>query len=197
MVTKKIRKSPTAVKRSGSSPRESPKAKARRLSSVRIKKEEMGYLEEMLDEDSMRIVGMLTRGEMTDCMLAEKLGLRANTVRRACNELHLKGMLTYRKEKQKNGWYDYIWWIKDTRVQDIILNKRDEYMNVLKEKAELESQTQYFICKDNCQRSTRMNHEQMLESGSVCPACGSILTAYDNQKEVESLTEEIARVKEI
>ncbi len=196
MVSNK-RKALTPIKRTRVHLVRGKRRKTRRLSRIKINKESIKYLEDMLDIDSMRIINMLLPGEMTDCRMAEKLKIRPNTVRRSCNELHVKGLLTYRKEKQKNGRYDYIWWIKREKLPEIIVTRKKEYLDLLKKREEKERATEYFICNNNCQRSMPMRHEEMLKVGAICPECGSMLTAYDNGKEIDSLQEEIGRFNEL
>ena len=197
MVSKNKNRSLPAAKVSKAATVKRKRPRVRHVQKVSVSRSETRYLEDMLDMDSMRIISMLTKGEMTDCLMAEKLKIRANTVRRACNELHVRGMLTYRKEKQKNGWYDYIWWIKDTRLPEIIKNHQAEYLGLLQKRVDQEKDASYFICKNNCQQSMRMDHEEMLKSGAICPDCGGMLTAYDNSKEIGTLNEEIDRFREI
>ncbi len=157
-----------------------------------VKRAHIKELENVLDDNSIQILKLLSRGEMTDCAIAEKLKTRANTIRRVLNNLHEKKILAYRKEREKTGWYNYIWRIQDDALPDFISNERERHLKDLQEKLNSENGNHFFECKDGC---TRVDYTKALEMEFKCASCGKELAHYDNTEDIQTIQDEMERVK--
>lgn len=158
-----------------------------------IKRSVLTELNDLLDEKSIQILKILGRvDEMTDQKLAEKLKIRANTVRRILNELHTKGILTYRKEREKSGWYNYIWRMNHDQLPDFIAEEQSRHHSGLQDRLKFEEDNHFFECSDGC---ARLEYSRALEAGFKCPLCGNVLQHYDNDKDIKTLRREIKDVR--
>jgi len=149
-------------------------------------------LEGLLDEDSIHILKILSKGEITDQKIAEKMKVRPNTIRRMLNEMHTKGIITYRKEKEKSGWYNYIWRINLERLEEYIAVEKDGYVNSLQDRLNFEEENHFFQCTDGC---VKMEYTRALESQFKCPLCGNELSHYDNAKDITAIRKELKLLK--
>jgi len=149
-------------------------------------------LQGLLDRDSIRILKILSKGEITDQRIAEKMRVRPNTIRRMLNEMHTKGIITYRKEKEKSGWYNYIWRINQERLEEYVSNEKNTYIGSLQERLNFESDNHFFQCTDGC---VKMEYTRALESQFKCPLCSSDLSHYDNAKDVRTIKRELKLLK--
>ncbi len=158
-----------------------------------IKRSVLADLNNMLDEQSIQILKILGRvTEMTDQKMAEKLKIRPNTVRRILNELHTKGILTYRKEREKSGWYNYIWRMNHDRVPAFIDEEKGRHHSGLQNRLRFEEDHHFFQCTDQC---ARLEYSRALEASFKCPFCGNALQHYDNAKDIRTLRREIKNVR--
>ena len=149
-------------------------------------------LEGLLDGDSIRILKILAKGEITDQKIAEKMKVRPNTIRRMLNEMHTKGVITYRKEKEKSGWYNYIWRINPERLEEYIASEKNRYVGSLEERLNFEEENHFFQCTDGC---VKMEYNSAFESKFKCPLCGNELAHYDNNKDVKAIQNELKLLK--
>ena len=157
-----------------------------------VNRETISLLGKVLDEESLKILKILTRGEITDQKIADKLKLRPNTVRRILNEMHTKAIITYRKEKEKSGWYNYIWRINEERLNDFINGEKQRYGQDLLERLKFEEENHFFKCTDGC---VMIEYSRALDSKFKCPMCSNQLIHHDNEKEIRSIKRELKTLK--
>lgn len=154
-----------------------------------IKRSVLVELTSLLDTQSIEILKILGRvDEMTDQKIAEKLKVRPNTVRRILNELHTKGVMTYRKEREKSGWYNYIWRLNHDGLGVFVEEERVRQHSTLKDRLRFEEDNHFFECTDQC---ARLEYSRALEAGFKCPFCGNGLQHYDNAKDIRTLKRDI------
>jgi len=155
------------------------------------KRETISLLGNVLDDESFKIIKILFRGEITDQKIADKLKLRPNTVRRILNEMHTKGIITYRKEKEKSGWYNYIWRINEERLSDFLSSEKQRQGQSLLERLKFEEENHFFKCTEGC---VKIEYDNALDSQFKCPICNSQLVHYDNKKEISSIKRELKSI---
>lgn len=149
-------------------------------------------LQGLLDSDCIRILKILSRGEITDQKIAEKMKVRPNTIRRMLNEMHTKGVITYRKEKEKSGWYNYIWRLNDVRLQEYIAAEKAGDRSSLQDRLKFEEDNHFFQCVDGC---FKMDYNSAFESQFKCPQCGRELAHHDNTKDIRAIKKELTLLK--
>jgi len=147
-----------------------------------------------LDVTSKRVVKILEEKErVSENELAEQLGVKINTVRKALYALDSIGFAYYIKEKdeEKKWWYIYYWTLNLKRVKEEYLkNKRKELL--AKEDDLLSEQEYSFRCK-SCK--SKCNYEAALNSDFKCPDCACALYEIRTTRDINKLREEIFEIR--
>jgi len=154
-------------------------------------------IEKLFDFDVRQVFKVLYEEgkELSEEAIAEKTGLKLNSVRRALNLLLEKKFVTYRRardpDKQRNVFF---WKVDIIGLHSTFVNRKRMVLERLKYKLEQESKTTYYVCPlDN----TRYALEEALEHDFTCPRCGSPLTIDEKRDErLNMLKGIIARLEE-
>jgi len=154
-------------------------------------------IEKLFDFDVRQVFKVLYEEgkELSEELIAEKTGLRLNSVRRALNLLLEKKFVTYRRardpDKQRNIFF---WKVDVIGLHSTFVSRKRMVLERLKYKLEQESATTYYVCPlDN----TRYTLEEALEHDFTCPRCGSPLVIDEKRDErLNMLKGIIARLEE-
>ncbi|HIP85691.1 MAG TPA: transcription factor, partial [Pyrodictium sp.] len=140
-------------------------------------------IEKLFDFDVRQVFKVLYEEgkELSEELIAEKTGLRLNSVRRALNLLLEKKFVTYRRardpDKQRNIFF---WKVDVIGLHSTFVSRKRMVLERLKYKLEQESATTYYVCPlDN----TRYTLEEALEHDFTCPRCGSPLVIDEKRDE--------------
>ncbi|MFH1588630.1 MAG: hypothetical protein ABIA76_04815 [Candidatus Diapherotrites archaeon] len=130
---------------------------------------------------------------VTDEDIGKKLNLKITEIRTILNQLHYKGIVCYKKEKnKKTGWYSYTWEIRQDKITQQIVEKKAEEIIRLEKRIEMEGTHTMFACKKECES---FPFEIAAEYYFNCPACGNPLKARDNQKETKKIKRQLIKIK--
>ncbi|MDD5331415.1 MAG: hypothetical protein PHE43_01150 [Candidatus Nanoarchaeia archaeon] len=157
------------------------------------------HIEELIREvagpDVIPLVLLLKGKEnVSEIKLAEKLNLSVNQVRNMLYRINEFNLVNYtRKKDKKRGWYIYYWTFDDKEAHSLIKAMRRKKLDKLKEKIKTETGQTFFVCTEGC---IRMDYANALEHGFLCPECGTNLVQLDNQKYIDSLSEQIRILEE-
>jgi transcription initiation factor TFIIE subunit alpha len=133
---------------------------------------------------------LLENGEnVSEFLIAEKLEVPINAIRKTLYILQDSNLVTsMRKKDKKKGWYIYYWTFDSIQAKTLILKMKEERMNNLKRRLDLEQNSKYFTCKRKCMRLT---FERALENNFSCSECATILHEVDNSVKVKLIKEEL------
>ncbi|WP_297506227.1 transcription factor E [Thermococcus sp.] len=147
-------------------------------------------------EEAVEVVKALEKvKEATDEELAEKTGIRINTVRRILYALNDQGLADFKRIRDpETGWYYYYWRLETKKLPEIIRAKKMAELKKLKEMLEEETSEIYYWC--GTEGHPRLTFDEAMEYEFQCPICGKMLMQYDNTKIVEELKERIAKLEE-
>ncbi len=137
---------------------------------------------------------MSSGDEMLDTEIIEKTKLNEQDVRRALYELHNLGLVAYRKTRNpEDSRYIYFWKIDTARINQVLLQRKKEVLNKLKERLRYEESNTFFTCPVD---GVRLTFDEAIETDFKCPRCGSDLVAEDNEYFKERLREIIRELEE-
>ncbi len=137
---------------------------------------------------------MSKNDEMLDTEIIEKTKLNEQDVRRALYELHNLGLVAYRKTRNpEDSRYIYFWKIDTARINQVLLQRKKEVLNKLKERLKYEESNTFFICPVD---RVRLTFDEAMETDFKCPRCGSDLEAEDNEVFKEKLRRIIKDLEE-
>lgn len=127
------------------------------------------YLSQRVSKNSIDIVRELVKPK-TDDEMAEDLDMKINSVRRIVNILHTYGLTNYRREKNKEGWESFYWYINIRKIPDFL----NYVVSVSSTKLNIDEKcNDYFVCS-YCYNENRMifNFDSAFEADFKCVNCG-------------------------
>ncbi len=154
------------------------------------------FIENYVGETGKKVFrALMSSGdEMLDTEIIEKTKLNEQDVRRALYELHNLGLVAYRKTRNpEDSRYIYFWKIDTARINQVLLQRKKEVLNKLKERLRYEESNTFFTCPVD---GVRLTFDEAMETDFKCPRCGSDLVAEDNEYFKERLREIIRELEE-
>lgn len=147
------------------------------------------------DIDNLEIVKYLNDGVTTDEEIAEKTGIKLNTVRKILYRLYDAGLASYKRSKDpETQWFTYDWHFEPEEVNKKIEENLQKKIEDLENYTEYEENTLFFKCPEN---HTRFDFADAYEMGFTCPECGEELTEDDNTEMINQLKEGIKKYKKM
>ncbi len=157
-----------------------------------ISREKVGQLAMQIGgELAVQIVEfLLENGENTsEFLIAEKLEIPINAVRKTLYMLQDVNLVnSMRKKDKKKGWYIYYWTFDEIQARTLVVKMKEERINNLKKRLDIEQNSNYYTCKKQCLRLTL---ERALENNFTCIECEKVLQEVDNSKKVKLILEEL------
>jgi transcription initiation factor TFIIE subunit alpha len=151
----------------------------------------MRLINSLCGEDAVKVVKvLLNESEMVDELIAEKIGMRLNQVRRILYDLLDKHIVTYRREvDEERGYFLYFWSVNKEGLREIVRERKRLVLNRLRERLRYEEQKIFFICPNGC--GDRVPFERAMDQQFKCLQCGAMLQSFDNRKMIEKLRAKI------
>ncbi|MGN1185661.1 MAG: transcription factor E [Methanobrevibacter wolinii] len=147
------------------------------------------------DKDNIQIVEYLNDGVTTDEEIAEKTGIKLNTVRKILYKLYDAGLASYKRSKDpETQWFTYDWKFEPEEVNKKVEESLNDIIKELKEITENEENNLFFKCPDY---HTRFDFADACEMGFTCPECGEELIEDDNSEMIKQLKDDIKKYEEI
>lgn len=133
--------------------------------------------------------------EITEDVIAEKLGFSKNMTRRLLYRLQNLNFVVYKRVKKKDtGWYYYYWKVNTDGLNLVMLEIKKTIIDKLKEKySSLESEQGVYQCPSCGQE---FGFDEAFNFEFTCPKCGVELVFKDKSIHKDILKEYIARLEE-
>ena len=148
---------------------------------------------ETVGEEGLDVVQCLLEHEETDEKISEETGLRLNTVRKILYKLYDYRLASYVRTKDKEiGWYTYTWKLDLTRMDDILMIRKNHILNELHKRLDFERNHVFFLCSNE---AMKYSFDMATETGFKCPTCSSALEYVDNQQNVTELENRIKKIE--
>jgi transcription initiation factor TFIIE subunit alpha len=148
---------------------------------------------ETVGEEGLDVVQCLIEKEETDEKISEETGLRLNTVRKILYRLYDHRLASYVRTKDKEiGWYTYTWKLNLSRMNDILMIRKEHILSELHERLEFERNHVFFSCSSD---AMKYSFDTATETAFRCPTCNSALEYVDNQQNVTELEKRIKRLE--
>ncbi|RLE52241.1 MAG: transcription factor E [Candidatus Methanomethylicota archaeon] len=161
----------------------------------------IAVIEEIGGEDAVAVaLALADTYEMTDEQIAEKTGIKLNSVRKILYTLFDNQLVSYRRIRDKStGWYVYLWHLNRDNIESLVNLKKQLVLEKLSQRLEYERNHMFFYCPRD---GIRMTFEDAVETEFKCPICESPLQPHDNkqiiaflEKKVKALREELAKAR--
>lgn len=147
------------------------------------------------NEEAVKIVEILKNsGEITDDQIANKTGIRLNTVRKILYNLYSHSLVSLRRTRdEKTGWFIFHWKLQPNQLEGFILSQKRRVLEKLVARLEYEKNHDFYYCyTPGCKR---IPFEDAVEFVFRCPICNKPLVHYDNTKIIEILNQKIEQLR--
>ena len=143
------------------------------------------------DEEAVKVIDILKNsGEVTDDEIANKTGIRLNSVRKILYKLYDHSLVAMRQTRDQNtGWFIFHWRLQPDQFEGFIINQKKRVLEKLKIRLEYEKSHDFYCCfSPGCKK---VPFETAMELVFKCPRCGKPLMHYDNSKLVKVLEKKV------
>lgn len=132
------------------------------------------------NEEAIKVINVLKGvDEITDDEIANKTGIRLNSVRKILYKFYDHSLVGLRRSRDENtGWFIFHWRLQPDQLEGFILNQKRRVLEKLQTRLEYENGHDFYYCgSPKCQR---IPFEDAVESVFRCPNCGQPLNHFDN-----------------
>jgi transcription initiation factor TFIIE subunit alpha len=150
-------------------------------------------VKQIAGSDTTKLIPLLyNKKNVSEFLLAEKLGVNVNIVRNMLYRLYGYNLVgSVRKKDKKKGWYIYYWTLNPLRVRDLIVSMKKKKLEALKKRLSQEEGAPFFICNNKC---IRIDFNIAMEHDFKCPECGELMQE-DRLSNVDKIKSEIVEIE--
>mgnify|MGYP001135857938 FL=1 len=155
----------------------------------------MKVAEALGEEEAVKLIEILKNSdETTDDEIANKTGIRLNSVRKILYKLYDHSLVSLRRTRDpKTGWFIFHWKLQPDQLEGFILSQKRRVLEKLNIRLEYEKNHDFFHCHTpGCRR---IPFEEAVELVFRCSTCGKPLMHYENDKIVQSLTQKVEQLR--
>ena len=155
----------------------------------------MKVAEALGEEEAVKLIEILKNSdETTDDEIANKTGIRLNSVRKILYKLYDHSLVSLRRTRDpKTGWFIFHWKLQPDQLEGFILSQKRRVLEKLNIRLEYEKNHDFFYCHTpGCRR---IPFEEAVELVFRCSTCGKPLMHYENDKIVQSLTQKVEQLR--
>jgi transcription initiation factor TFIIE subunit alpha len=155
----------------------------------------MKVAEALGEEEAVKLIEILKNSdETTDDEIANKTGIRLNSVRKILYKLYDHSLVSLRRTRDpKTGWFIFHWKLQPDQLEGFILSQKRRVLEKLNIRLEYEKKHDFFYCHTpGCRR---IPFEEAVELVFRCSTCGKPLMHYENDKIVQSLTQKVEQLR--
>ncbi len=147
------------------------------------------------EEEAVKLIEILKdTEEITDDEIANKTGIRLNSVRKILYKLYDHSLVSLRRTRDpKTGWFIFHWRLQPDQMEGFIVSQKRRVLEKLDTRLEFEKNHDFFWCETpGCKR---VPFEEAVELVFKCPTCGKPLGHYDNEKMVRVLSTKVEQLR--
>ena len=132
--------------------------------------------------------------EITDDEIANKTGIRLNSVRKILYKLYDHSLVSLRRTRDpKTGWFIFHWKLQPDQLEGFILSQKRRVLEKLSVRLEYEKNHDFYYCDTpGCRRVT---FEEAVEAVFHCAACGKPLAHFENRIMTEKLALKVGQLR--
>ena len=146
-------------------------------------------------EEAIEIIHTLKDAdEITDDQIANKTGIRLNSVRKILYRLYDHSLVSLRRSRDQNtGWFIFHWKLQPDQLECFISNQKRHVLEKLDTRLSYEkNHDSYFCGTPGCKR---IPFEEAIELLFSCPTCGKPMMHFENGKFVEFLSQKVDQIR--
>jgi len=146
-------------------------------------------------EDAVKVIDILKGvNEITDDEIANKTGIRLNSIRKILYKLYDHSLVGLRRSRDENtGWFIFHWRLQPDQLEGFIQNQKRRVLEKLETRLGYEKNHDFYYCyTPGCKR---IPFEEAIELVFRCPTCNKPLMHYDNEKILEVLNRRVEQLR--
>ena len=154
----------------------------------------MKVAEALDEEEAVKLIEILKNSsEITDDEIANKTGVRLNSVRKILYKLYDHSLVGLRRTRDPNtGWFIFHWKLQPDQLEGFILSQKRRVLEKLTLRQEYEKNHDFYYCyTPGCKK---IPFEDAVELVFKCPTCGKPLMHYDNNEIIYVLTKKVEQL---
>ena len=147
------------------------------------------------EEEAVKLIEHLKNlDEITDDEIANKTGIRLNSVRKILYKLYDHSLVCLRRTRDpKTGWFIFHWRLQPDQLEGFILSQKRRVLEKLNVRLEYESNHDFYHCETpGCRRVT---FEEAVEQVFRCSACGKALAHSENKRMILKLSGKVDQLR--
>lgn len=147
------------------------------------------------EEEAVNLIENLKNlDEITDDEIANKTGIRLNSVRKILYKLYDHSLVSLRRTRDpKTGWFIFHWRLQPDQLEGFILSQKRRVLEKLNVRLEYETNHDFYCCSTpGCRRVT---FEEAVEAVFHCSFCGKPLAHSDNEKMILNLEMKVKQLR--
>jgi transcription initiation factor TFIIE subunit alpha len=143
------------------------------------------------DEEAVVLIAHLKGvDEITDDEIANKTGIRLNTVRKILYKLYDHSLVSLRRTRDpKTGWFIFHWKLQADQLEGFILSQKRRVLEKLTVRLDYERTHDFYYC--NSPECKRVTFEDAVESVFHCAACSKPLIHFENGVMIDKLGQKV------
>ncbi len=147
------------------------------------------------EEEAVKLIETLKNSEeTTDDEIANKTGIRLNSVRKILYKLYDHSLVSLRRTRDpKTGWFIFHWKLQPDQLEGFILSQKRRVLEKLSVRLDYEKNHDFYYC--NTPGCKRVPFEEAVEQVFHCSTCGKALAHYSNEKIVQQLTAKVEQLR--
>ena len=146
-------------------------------------------------EEAVEIIYTLKDSdETTDDQIANKTGIRLNSVRKILYRLYDHSLVSLRRSRDPNtGWFIFHWKLQPDQLEGFIMNQKRHVLQKLDARLGYEKNHDFYYCgTPGCKR---IPFEEAVELIFRCPNCNTPLMHFDNGQVVWVLSQKVDQLR--
>lgn len=146
-------------------------------------------------EEAIQIIYTLRdTDETTDDQIANKTGIRLNSVRKILYKLYDHSLVSLRRSRDENtGWFIFHWKLQPDQLEGFITNQKKHVLEKLEARLSYEQNHEFYYCgSPGCKR---LPFEEAVEVIFQCPTCNKPMMHFDNTDVIEALSQKVNQLR--
>jgi transcription initiation factor TFIIE subunit alpha len=147
------------------------------------------------EEEAVKLIEHLKNmDEITDDEIANKTGIRLNSVRKILYKLYDHSLVSLRRTRDpKTGWFIFHWRLQPDQLEGFILSQKRRVLEKLSVRLEYEANHDFYYC--NTPGCRRVIFEEAVEAVFHCGACGKPLAHFENRMMIDNLNGKVEQLR--
>ena len=151
------------------------------------------FLEQIAGPMAINVIKLFHNDGLSPEDISKKLNEKITVVRATLNSLHFRGIACYKKQRNENNMYEFIWEIKYKKIVDVLLLQEIKKYKKLEYDLSQKEGHDYFYCPKKC--NVEVEFEVAAAYNFKCPNCSASLEMVNVKTKINKIKKEKIEVE--